>query len=110
MKNFLPLTSGRRMLVLAFAAIAPVVVGQVSAAPDTKDINSSSSGVSGRVVDGTIPQARPGLPQLAVGAEGPIRSDMRTTSTDPSIRDSNPLTMNGLWEMLPGDKIATHPQ
>lgn len=110
MKNFLLLKSGRA-LVVAFAAIAPVVAGQVSAAPDnasTKGVSSSSSRDSGVVESGTIPQARPGLPQLSRGAEGPIRSDMRVSS-DPSIRDKNPLTVNGLWETLPGGRVATPP-
>lgn len=104
MKNFIPLNSGRRALAVACLAITPFV-GQVNAAPDNSAMGSRESGA---VESGTIPQARPGLPQLSRGAEGPVRLDMRATvSTDPSVRDSNPLTMNGLWEMRPGNEIAT---
>ena len=58
---------------------------------------------------GTIPAARPGLPQRSSrGAQGPIRSDAPGYAhTDPSIRDNNPLTVNGLWETLPGNRITS---
>lgn len=54
---------------------------------------------------GTIPAARPGLPQLRRGAEGPLRGEIEHKA-DPSVRDTNPLTVNGLWETLPGNVIA----
>jgi len=107
MKNPSFLKSGRCALLFAAAGLAPLVVGQVNAAPagsakNTEDARVASA--SGAVEDGTIPAARPGLPQIPRGAQGPIRSDTR--SSDPSIRDSNPLTLNGLWETLPGNRVS----
>ncbi len=59
------------------------------------------------MVGGTIPWGPPGVPQLeqnAPGPQGPVRADTGLAG-GPSIRDTDPLTMNGPWEQLPGDRI-----
>lgn len=97
--------------VLVAMALAATVVAPVAAAPadsqmgkDQRAATMRSDAKSEANEPGTIPAARPGLPQLSRGAEGPLRTD--TTKADPSLRDTNPLTANGLWETLPGNAIA----
>ena len=104
MKKLMPFISGRRALILTFVALTPLAAGQLYAAPDF----SKASGDNARIMleTGTIPAARQLPPQSSRGAEGPIRSDnQRQAGSDPSIRDSNPLTFNGLWETLPGNQV-----
>jgi hypothetical protein len=60
---------------------------------------------------GTIPAAPPGLPEQDMsGAQGPLRLDTGLAS-DPSIRDTDPATQNGVWEQLPGNRVvSSNPQ
>lgn len=111
MKKTLFPDSGRRALVAALAALAPLAVAQMNAAPANTnpgaDQEARAWGDSVATETGTIPAARPGLPQIPRGAEGPLRSEAgRIASSDPSLRDSNPLTANGLWESVPGNRIV----
>jgi hypothetical protein len=118
MKAPMYLTSERLARLLAGAALAAMAVVQAHAAPaDTQagkpgkavmqtSTTSTASTTSEASEPGTIPAARPGLPQMQRGAEGPLRTDEHLRKADPSIRDTNPLTVNGLWETLPGNVIA----
>lgn len=109
MKSLVFLRSGSGALLVVCAALAPFVVGLANAAPASGKTSSEQAqvwhdGMSNEV--GTIPAARQGPPSQAPrGAEGPIRSDIRGQAGDPSIRDANPLTVNGLWETLPGNVV-----
>lgn len=100
--------------VLAGAALAAVAVGQVDAAPAREQAATEAGAMDEGMLSetsepGTIPAARPGLPKMLRGAQGPMRSGdegQRQVSTDPAIRDTNPLTVNGLWETMPGNSIV----
>lgn len=112
MKEPVVFKSGLGALIVAVATSASLAVGPVYAAP--ADSSTYADSVHGRDSSsseaGTIPAARPGLPEISRGVEGPIRSEDQSRSRgDPSIRDSNPLTVNGLWETHPGN-IVTTPQ
>jgi hypothetical protein len=102
-----------RALVVASATVAPIAIGQTGAAAGSARVSGLDTVMaqeSGAVVDGTIPAARPGLPELQRGAQGPIRPDALSESrTDPSVRDTDPLTMNGLWETKPGNVVIGAP-
>lgn len=103
MKTPISPKSVRRAALVACAILAPFAAGQVGAAP--AGANPSDNSVSSEA--GTIPAARQLPPQSSRGAEGPIRSDPRNQAySDPSLRDSNLLTVNGLWETLPGNRVA----
>jgi hypothetical protein len=102
----------RIMQALAVAALTATTLTQAVAADTSmrKDAGASnaamrSSASSEASEPGTIPAARPGLPQLSRGAEGPLRADS-SPKADPALRDTNPLTANGLWETLPGNTIG----
>lgn len=103
-------STSRSALVFACAAVLSVAGGPVNAAPASDKNMGRDASVwrdSGATEAGTIPAARPGLPKIPVGAEGPIRSDsMGKAGSDPSIRDHNPLTVNGLWETHPGNLVS----
>jgi len=111
MTNLTFLNSYRSALVMTFAVLALIPLGQVNAAPNSTGSSGDEARLSrdtgyaevGTEV-GTIPAARPGLPQKTVGAEGPLRTDKR--GSDPSVRDTNPLTVNGLWETQPGNLVT----
>ncbi|MDD5249533.1 MAG: hypothetical protein PHY45_11140 [Rhodocyclaceae bacterium] len=110
------LEASRRALVACLAAAAAVAavsaVGQTTAAAGEYPFGPDVRGFSpdGAMEPGTIPAARPGLPQQeSRGARGPLRTDeLQQPRSDPSIRDTDPLTMNGLWEQHMGD-VVTHP-
>lgn len=110
MNKLLYLESGRGALTVAFAVLVPFIAGNLLAAsdssyPDKGGARAERDPVS--IEEGTIPAARPIPPQSYLGAEGPVRSDTPDTrSTDPSIRDTNPLTVNGLWVTLPGNRVV----
>ena len=113
MKSLAFLKSGSSALIVACAALAPFVVGQAGAAPASGKAGGEQAPVwrtmssEANTEVGTIPAARQGLPQQNPrGAEGPIRSDSRAQGGNPSIRDSNPLTVNGLWETMPGNVVS----
>lgn len=112
MKNPTFPTAARLAKVVAGTALAALAVAQVQAAPAAaqggrQDKAAIHTGTAGDASEpGTIPAARPGLPQMPRGAEGPLRTDAPQTKADPSLRDSHPLTVNGLWETLPGNVIA----
>lgn len=115
MKMPLILKTGRRTLVVAFAVIAPWVVELANAAPLDTHLNrdeASTSRDSAVNEADTLPATRPEQPQLspdAQGAQGPLRSGSdqhEPYRTDPAIRDTNPLTVNGLWETLPGNVVV----
>jgi len=108
MKSLAFLKSGSSALIVACAALAPFVVGQAGAAPaEQAPVWRSAMSSEANTEVGTIPAARQGLPQQNPrGAEGPIRSDNRGQGGNPSIRDSNPLTVNGLWETMPGNVVS----
>lgn len=109
------LASERLARILAGAALAAMAVLQADAAPADMQagkqgkavMQTSTASTSTETSEpGTIPAARPGLPQIQRGAEGPLRTDEHLRKADPSIRDTHPLTVNGLWETLPGNVIA----
>ena len=110
MKNFLHLKSGRSTLTVAFAAFVPLTAGNLYAALDNSDPSEDIMQVpynSAPMEEGTIPAARPEPTQSSLGAEGPIREDASDKQgTDPSIRDTNPLTVDGLWVILPGNRVV----
>ena len=96
MTKFKLVISGSCATFLGLAMLVPVAGAGT---------NDSIGFGSGEVVAGTMPAAPPGLPPR--GLQGPIRADPRPdTRTDPSIRDTNPLTANGLWETQPGNAIS----
>jgi hypothetical protein len=88
-------------LAIALSAVASLAMAQGAAANQRgEDATQNSTDA------GTIPWGPPGLPERApAGAQGPVHFDPGLNS-DPSIRDTDPLTMNGLWELLPGDRIV----
>lgn len=92
----------RVALAILAVAMAPLAAAQTANA----NIGTEDSSVSEA---GTIPAARPGLPQLPEerGAQGPIRSETRPTA-DPSIRPflGGPDIRNGLWETLAGNQVV----
>jgi len=91
---------------LVFSGSCALFLGLAMQVPAAGAGTNDSVGLSsGEVVGGTIPAARPGLPPR--GLLGAIRAESRlATSTDPAIRDTNPLTANGLWETGPGNAIS----
>ncbi|MFZ2853972.1 MAG: hypothetical protein WAZ34_07660 [Rhodocyclaceae bacterium] len=107
--------SGRLTQMLAGVALAALAVHAQAAPTDTRtdrpEGTAMRTGTTSDVSEpGTIPAARPGLPQIQRGAEGPLRGDEYSRKADPSIRDTHPLTVNGLWETQPGNRIAPpHP-
>lgn len=117
MKNLMFYPSVRNALLVAVAALVSVPAEVIAATPSSASTPTYSSGNAintatsrDTVADeaGTIPAARPGLPQQNPrGAEGPIREGYTARSgSDASLRDSNPLTMHGLWETKPGNVVT----
>lgn len=113
MKKLTYLMSGRQRAarMLAGLALAAMAVHAAAAPADAQADKPGSAAMrtspaNGASEPGTIPAARPGLPQIQRGAEGPLRSDEQSRKADPSIRDTHPLTVNGLWETMPGNGIA----
>lgn len=111
MKKLTSLMSGCLTQILAGVALTAMAV-HAQAAPINAQTDQRgraamrTSTASDASEPGTIPAARPGLPQIQRGAEGPLRTDEHLRKADPSIRDTHPLTVNGLWETLPGNSIA----
>ena len=111
MKNVMFHSSVRNAL-LAVAALASVSAAVIAAPPPTYTPGNAPNAAMSRdtAADeaGTIPAARPGLPQQNPrGAEGPIREGYTDRPrSDASIRDTNPLTMHGLWETKPGNQVT----
>ncbi len=99
-----------RVLAAALAALAaPLVIAaqSVSGVQSMPVIGNAQDTRAELIENGTMPDGPPGLPQAERGAAGPLRTDaMNEPRTDPAIRDENPLTKNGLWETLPGNRIA----
>jgi hypothetical protein len=95
------------LAVAALAAFAPLAGAQANATSGGAAEDSAAlPNDSGAVVNGTIPAAPPGLPEQAPsGAQGPARADTGLAS-DPSVRDTDPQTVNGLWEMHPGNRVT----
>jgi hypothetical protein len=110
MNELLHLKSGRSALTVAFAALVPLTAGNLLAASDSSYPGKGGARVERDAVsieEGTIPAARPIPPQSPLGVEGRIRSDTpNRPGADPSIRDTNPLTVNGLWVTLPGNRVV----
>lgn len=104
------INSAKSLRLVALAIIAPWLVTPLSAAPAASHPSGDYSYILDGAVSGeagTIPAARPEPPELQRGAAGPTRSDLLSrSSSDPSIRDQNPLTTNGLWETLPGNRVT----
>lgn len=103
--------SVRNALMVAVAALLTAMTPTLGAAMGSSPESAHEGGMpQSNSTDeaGTIPAARPGLPQQPPsGAAGPIREDyMVRPDGDPSIRDSNPLTINGLWETQPGNRVT----
>lgn len=119
MNQPLALRNGTRgMLLAVFASLLPLAAAQtVGNVPDDTlsryELSSSITPNAGPdpMEARTILPERPGLPgQTPAGAQGPLRSDAELAS-DPSIRDSNPDTMNGVWEQLSGNRVvSSNPQ
>jgi hypothetical protein len=90
------------LLAIAFSGFTALAMAQgaaTTAQPGDDSANDSPDG-------GTIQWGPPGPPEQApAGAQGPVRSDTGLSS-DPSIRDTDPLTANGPWEQLPGNRIV----
>ena len=111
MKNVMFHSSVRNTL-LVVAALASVSAAVIAAPPSTYAPGNAPDSTMSRdtAADeaGTIPAARPGLPQQnSRGAQGSIREGYPAQpGSDASIRDSNPLTMHGLWETKPGNLVT----
>jgi hypothetical protein len=95
--------------VVALAGLAQLAMAQSNDASAGNEASAGGGQVSGRsdsMEAGTIPAAPPGLPEQGTsGAQGPLRSDTGLAS-DPSIRDPDPATQNGVWEQLPGNRVV----
>ena len=107
MKQQMLISAGVGVATVAWAVFSPLAWAASTAPADSTGYLSYPHVMN---EEGTIPAARPIPPQRGVGAlgpQGPVRSEvMPKRGTDPAIRDQNPLTINGLWETLPGDAIA----
>lgn len=93
----------RTTLIAAFAAVSSLAAAQANdASPADQGTRNYDS------APGTIQWGPPGAPQQEQspsGAQGPVRTDTGLSS-DPSIRDTDPLTANGPWEQLSGDRVV----
>jgi hypothetical protein len=104
-------TSGRGFIAVV-AVAASFAAGRASAAQDENNPYAALDDPALQaewLAAGTIPAERPGLPQMqdqgTIGAQGPMRFD-ETHRTDPSIRDTDPLTQNGVWEQHFGNVVT----
>lgn len=108
MKKQMLISTGCGMATVAWAVFAPLAWAASTVPADNTESMQYQPVMS---EEGTIPAARPEPPYQGadtLGPQGPVRSEaMPQSGTDPSIRDQNPLTVDGLWETLPGNAIAT---